>query len=209
MILFTGDYTQASTHSEAAQIKSARYVLQHLQEYADVYGVPGHHELPGEDRMLFERLPCRLLDNEVADIEIKGNPIRLIGVATPHKQSTVLDQSITGRVNILFAHKPDVILELRHLPAGKKPQLVLAGHTHGGQVILPFIGAPLDMSDLPNKYVRGLFPLYEMILHVNAGVGLEGGYAPHVRFNSPPEITLLRLVPKTVYHRGIANTKKS
>jgi len=209
MILFTGDYTQASPHSEAAQIKSARYVLQNLQECAAVFGVPGHHELPGGDKILFEGLPCKLLNNEIADIEIKGNPIRLIGVATPHKQSTVLDQSITGRVNILFAHKPDVILELRHLPAGKKPQILFAGHTHGGQVILPFIGAPVDLSNLPNKYVRGLFHLHDMVLHVSAGVGLEGGYAPHVRFNSPPEITLLRLVPKTVHHRGIANTKKS
>lgn len=196
MILFTGDYLQALHHSADAQVECVRYVLENLQQYAPVYGVPGHHELPEGDDMLFKGLSCRILDNETANLEVRGNPIRLIGVATPHKQSTVLDHSAAGRVNILFAHKPDVILELRSLPAEKKPQIVLAGHTHGGQIILPLIGAPVDLSDLPNKYVRGLAEMDGMILHVSAGVGIEGGYAPHVRFNSPPEITLLRLIPK-------------
>ncbi len=74
-------------------------------------------------------------------------------------------------------------------PTGQATALVLSGHTHGGQVRLPFVG-PLWLPPGGRKYVEGLFQLGTTQLYVSRGIGSVG--AP-VRFNCRPEITLFTL----------------
>ena len=88
-------------------------------------------------------------------------------------------------------HNPNFVANLVDL--GAKPDLVLAGHTHGGQVVLPFFGAPYTKTNLPRRYASGLHDYKGFALHVSAGVGMERGAAPQVRFLCPPEICLLEL----------------
>lgn len=74
--------------------------------------------------------------------------------------------------------------------------LVLARHTHGGQVRLPFVGALVTLTRIPRKYSAGLFYFGKTVLYVNRGVGLEGFLAPKIRLLCPPEIALLTISPE-------------
>ncbi|HEY8369388.1 MAG TPA: metallophosphoesterase [Thermodesulfobacteriota bacterium] len=92
-----------------------------------------------------------------------------------------------GAPAILLAHSPDIVID-RDV---SRFDLVLAGHTHGGQVRLPLVGA-LETQTRTPRYVDGLFRLPSgTYLHVSAGIGTS---APHVRFLARPTVTLLRLV---------------
>ena len=96
-------------------------------------------------------------------------------------------------MRLLLAHRPDVGLTL---PGRPRTDLVVAGHTHGGQVRLPLIGPPMILSDVPREVAAGgLHNLGEgRRVYVSRGVGVEhGGHAPRLRFLSPPEISLLTL----------------
>jgi predicted MPP superfamily phosphohydrolase len=91
-----------------------------------------------------------------------------------------------GAAVVLLAHEPDYADEAA---AGGRVSLQLSGHSHGGQVRLPFAG-PLVLPYLGRKYPAGLYRVGEMWLYVNRGVGLVN---PAVRFNCRPEVTILRL----------------
>ena len=74
--------------------------------------------------------------------------------------------------------------------------LHLAGHTHGGQVALPFYGAVITLSKYGKRYERGLYREEGTWLYVNRGIGLEGRFAPRVRFFARPEVTLIEISPR-------------
>jgi uncharacterized protein len=68
--------------------------------------------------------------------------------------------------------------------------LQLSGHTHGGQVRLPFYGALFTASLYGKVFEAGRYKLKDLTLYITRGLGLEGAGAPRVRFLCPPEITL-------------------
>ena len=74
-----------------------------------------------------------------------------------------------------------------------RAHLALAGHTHGGQVVLPFFGPPMTLSRLPRRYAGGLHDYHGLPLHVSRGIGMERGSAPQIRFLCPPEICVIEL----------------
>ena len=90
-----------------------------------------------------------------------------------------------------MAHEPDFADVVVQHPRGPLVDLMLSGHTHGGQINLPFCG-PLVLPPMGRKYVHGIFHLNQMQLYVNRGIGTVG--IPF-RLNCPPEITLLTLQP--------------
>ena len=90
---------------------------------------------------------------------------------------------------IMMCHEPDYIDTIVKHPRGSLIDLVLSGHSHGGQVQVPFFG-PLALPPLGNKYFEGHYRVNQTQLYVNRGLGTVG-YP--VRFNCPPEITLFTL----------------
>ncbi|MCP4230373.1 MAG: metallophosphoesterase [bacterium] len=89
---------------------------------------------------------------------------------------------------ILLQHNPDIILNPEAF--GRSPALILSGHTHGGQVNIPGIGAPLVPTKLGSRYASGMFDFDGVKLYVTRGLG---GITPPVRFNCPPEVAILTL----------------
>jgi len=96
-----------------------------------------------------------------------------------------------SRPALLLVHHPDTLLDSLRA-GGALPGLIVAGHTHGGQIRLPFIGAPFTSTHLGRKYDRGLFRIGGIPLYITAGVGTS--IIP-ARFLDPPELVLLLLEP--------------
>lgn len=90
---------------------------------------------------------------------------------------------------VLLCHAPDYADQLLAQSAGRSVALMLSGHTHGGQIRLPFIGA-LNLPEMGKKYVEGWYRLGNLQLHVNRGLGTVG--LPF-RFDCPPEISVITL----------------
>jgi predicted MPP superfamily phosphohydrolase len=91
---------------------------------------------------------------------------------------------------LLLSHNPDAAEDPRFLRARHRVDLMLSGHTHGGQVRLPVVGAPVIPSKYGQKYAAGLVQGPRCPVYVSRGLGLSG--LP-VRFGVPPEIVLFEL----------------
>jgi predicted MPP superfamily phosphohydrolase len=142
------------------------------------------------------------LDNARTTLEVAGLRIDLVGVDDPH-----IDRDRYLDVAAPADPAADLTLGVAHAPyrrvldpmTADGADLVLAGHTHGGQLCLPGYGALVTNCDLPRSHAKGLHRWrsgrHETWLHVSAGLGTSP-YAP-VRFACPPEATLLTLRPRS------------
>jgi predicted MPP superfamily phosphohydrolase len=143
------------------------------------------------------------LNNREGQLSIKGVKLGFIGVDDAHDELDNLD-SIKPQANALA--NSDILIGVSHAPylrvleamgtAGAS--IIFAGHTHGGQVCLPGIGALTTNCDLPNKYAKGIsawrFAERDVLLNVVAGLG-HSIFAP-VRFFCRPEVRLLTIIAK-------------
>jgi len=110
-----------------------------------------------------------------------------------------LEQADGRDFRILFGHAPDYALAMTEEPI----DLCLAGHTHGGQVSLPFYGPLVIDSAVPRDWARGFRRIGIPYLNVSAGAGSNRYKGlPPLRFDCPTEMTLIELVP---LHRHSAN----
>lgn len=139
-------------------------------------------------RALLKQSRIELLDNNVRRTTIQGRKLALIGVGDHWADEFSPGEAFKNfrlepeTYHLLLSHNPDTKRYLRPYPW----HLLLCGHTHGGQVVIPFFGPPiLPVTD--KKYIAGLYPWEGRWIHITKGVG--GG----IRFNCPPEISLLTL----------------
>jgi uncharacterized protein len=156
--------------------------------------------VPLDTQRLIERLAehgYRTLRGETVTVDTAGGSVTAGGFDDPHLRTTVLPppsavtppQGSEATLHLGLVHAPylaalDVLVDAGH-------DLLLAGHTHGGQVRLPGIGALVANCDLPLDQTRGLSTHRGRKLHVSAGLG-HSPYAPF-RFACRPEATLLEL----------------
>ena len=165
-----------------------------LEAPLGVFAVLGNHDWAGGrgDRLTRAAadVGIRVLDDDAALVLRDGrHPLWLAGIADA--ASRVPDVAGTlGRVPdgapvLALTHSPDVF---PHVPA--RVSLTLAGHTHGGQVRVPFITRRVIPSRFGNRYARGHVVEGGRHLFVHPGVGTAG---PPIRFRSPPELTILTL----------------
>ncbi|HEX2195661.1 MAG TPA: metallophosphoesterase [Actinomycetota bacterium] len=132
------------------------------------------------------------LTNRSEVVETHGGRVRLTGVDDPyiHRDDTRhVGREPADAAAIGLVHAPEVVSEF----ALHGYDLVVAGHTHAGQVRLPFAGAVVTNCDLPCALAAGASRVGSAWLHVSPGVA-QGKFVP-LRFNCPPEVTLLTLEP--------------
>jgi predicted MPP superfamily phosphohydrolase len=95
-----------------------------------------------------------------------------------------------GAFTILLQHSPDLMADA----VRERFDLYLAGHTHGGQIALPFYGALITYSRYGKKYEAGLYHEGSTTLYVNRGIGFAHQPMPEARFLARPEVTVIELL---------------
>jgi predicted MPP superfamily phosphohydrolase len=189
LCVFTGDY-RGRTHGDCGPCLE---VVAHLCEAlrGDIYGVLGNHDSIAMVPDL-EAFGIRMLLNESVAIRSGPASIYLAGVDDAHfYRADNIEKAAAdiphGYVSVLLSHTPEIYRQAAH--AGF--DLMLSGHTHGGQICLPG-GVPILLeADLPRAFGAGAWRHAGMVGYTSVGVG--SSVVP-VRFNNRPEITLHKLV---------------
>jgi predicted MPP superfamily phosphohydrolase len=200
-VFLTGDYVTHGILPKRTSLGAAWQCANLLNQIQcpHRYAVLGNHDVVVGREHVSAALTANgitVLDNAYAPVECAGARFWLAGLDDPLEgipdPELAIPESIRNLPHepiVLLCHAPDYVDDLLTSPAGRALSLVLAGHTHGGQIRLPLVG-PLALPPLGRKYVEGWFRFGGLQLYVNRGLGTVG--VP-IRFNCPPEIALLTL----------------
>lgn len=188
VIILTGDYVSYSPY----YIAGAAEALGRLRAPFGVYAVLGNHDFwndAEEVSRALRREGIEVLRNASTELSIGGEAVVLAGIDDLGVRAADLDRALRGadprRVRLLLSHNPGIIRRA----AMRAVDFVFSGHTHGGQVRLPVMGA-VSMLNHPKAFVSGLAALGGTQIYVNRGLGTV--IVP-VRVGSPPEVTVFTL----------------
>ncbi|HEV2729378.1 MAG TPA: metallophosphoesterase, partial [Terriglobales bacterium] len=203
LIALTGDYITWDPGLERRVVS----VLAGLRAPHGVFGCLGNHEEESDTEeyvsSLFTAQGIRILRQERMPIRLGGEELNLIGIDCPRTQSEQDGEEeyrrdvnrrlprqlvVPDTVNILLSHEPSMFVFDRAAELGI--DLILAGHTHGGQLALEFVHRGLNISHLLYRYTSGWYEKDGSQLYVNRGIGTIGF---PIRLGARPEITLLEL----------------
>lgn len=210
LILMDGDFLNAD--SDNADIPCD--LIRRLIKTAPVYYALGNHELSyienGHPELVDElqESGAVVLDKEYVDLEVRGTAIRLGGMydyafgldgsnsaaAAPEDAKVFMeDFQDTERLKIMMSHRPDSFI-FGDASSYWDVDLVISGHDHGGQVVIPFLGGIYggDQGWFP-EYVYGMYQKDEMHLFVTSGLGSHDQMLK--RFNNFPEIAIIKIEP--------------
>ena len=197
LVCLTGDYItrKYDYFDQLAQI------LKRLSAVAPSFACLGNHDggkwsarwgyadTTNVERML-SNAGVTLLRNRSASLTANNRPLKLVGVGDIWAEDLDAPKAFTGiqkapgETIVLLSHNPDSKTKVQKFPWN----LMLCGHTHGGQLWIPFIGAPFaPVRD--RRFVKGLRRWNDRWIHVTKGVGNLHG----LRLNCPPEVSLLTL----------------
>jgi hypothetical protein len=198
VIVLTGDYLNLSYLSDETAAAHFRQLVGQLEAPHGIYAVRGSVEpTPESMERLMAGTPVTWLEQEAVTLDVRGQRLTLVGVACSHRHAQDAERLAQAMENtpqdtftLLLYHSPDLIEEA----AAHEIDLYLAGHTHGGQLRLPFYGAIVTASRYGKRYTRGRFEVGATTLYVGQGLGFEGGGMPRARFLCRPEIVSLDLV---------------
>lgn len=197
LIALTGDFVTlplfAKSDEEAAHAaEPCALVLRQMQAPQGLWAVMGNHDYYSDPDIVTAALQSkgiRALVNESVAIETNGARFWLAGVQDVLSGTADLAATLSDipqdEATILLAHEPDYADHVSRHPV----DLQLSGHSHGGQVRIPF-APPLYLPDLAKKYIWGLYQVGALVLYTNPGIGTVG--LP-IRLNCPPEITFITL----------------
>ena len=190
LFFLTGDYVSNSMKFLPACLEE----LSRVRARYGTYACLGNHEhWYGKTDYLaraFERHGMRLLVNSHHMVKTDDGPLEVLGIPDLLRGNAKLEEALSGTApgipRILLSHRPEIFP--RAAKMGIK--LTLAGHYHGGQIVLKLPGISLSVADFKTDYPHGLFRLDDSYLYVSRGIGTT--FTP-VRLNAEPEITFLKL----------------
>lgn len=175
----------------------------HLQPAVAVYGNAEHKRRIRVQhlREILEQYGIRVLSNETITIALRHGSLQIVGVDDPHsghsRVAVAYGQADPSKWTLVLVHSPEGVLELD----GRRADLVLAGHTHGGQILLPGIGWLSDNTHNRVGLISGLYTAEDLAvraglshppaaLYVSRGLGTSGW---PVRLRCRPELPVLTL----------------
>ena len=200
LVLTTGDYISNNSsgpdNRAYAAMPHCGAILRGL-ECPLRYAILGNHDVNVDAAAVTSMLTTYEMNplvNRYVPIERGGHHIWLAGLDDAESGNPDLELAAPEKPDapvILMCHEPDFMDVISHHPRAPHIDLVLSGHSHGGQVRMPFAG-PLLLPPLGKKYSMGRYQFDNIQLYVNRGIGTVG--LP-LRFNCTPEITHITLQP--------------
>lgn len=197
LIALTGDFVSlppfySNDEKAAAASEPCAQLLKQMHAPHGLWAVLGNHDYFSDPRRVADALSgvdIQVLSNRSTPIESNGGRFWLTGVNDVLGGEADLDATLheipNNEATVLLVHEPDYADHVARFPV----DLQLSGHSHGGQVRIPFVH-PFYLPELGRKYVAGFYQIGPLSLYTNAGLGTV---ALPVRFNCPPEITLLTI----------------
>ena len=196
LVALAGDFVSVPWFGDAAAGAAAAepcaQLLRKMQAPHGLWAVMGNHDVfsdPNRVTSALRAVGIQVLSNQSLPIERDESRFWLSGVDDVMGGAAELDATLhnvpADEATILLAHEPDYADQVARYPV----DLQLSGHSHGGQVRVPFV-RPLYLPELARKYIWGLYKIGGLTLYTNPGLGTVG--VP-VRMNCPPEITMLTL----------------
>jgi hypothetical protein len=189
LVVLTGDYVWRDQDA----VFELTPILAGLNARHGVYSVLGNHDLwldVEATKRAFEEARLPMLINQGLEISAGNGSFYLAGMddgwSGQPDLSQAMEKARSDIPTILLLHEPDLVDETSLDP---RIVLQLSGHTHGGQVLLAG-RPPIFTPDLGKKYSQGLFKVNDTWLYTNRGLGV---ISVPLRFNCPPEVTLLTL----------------
>ncbi len=206
LLFLTGDYLNLSSVYDPEAQWGARHLLECFEARLGVFAVTGSPpvDVPTVVPGIFSGLPIRWLVDEAEAVDLDGQVLWVLGVRHTYDEARDV-KALTDLVartphdgpRILLYHTPD----LMPVAASLGIDLYLCGHTHGGQIRLPFYGALATSSRWGKRYEQGRYHEGRTALYVSRGLGVEGLGAPRARFLAPPEVVVWQI--GAVAARGI------
>lgn len=205
LIVLLGDYISQRWENRAdlkMPMETVADNLKGLQAKYGVYAILGNHDYWYNNdvvRRELQRVGYTVLYDQMVKIEKDGKSFRLLGLKDiietaswkrySNDAKNALNNSDADGKIVALTHNPDAIIMLSgEQSISKDFALMLSGHTHGGQVYLPFIGAPIVPSSFGQRYAQGEVTENGVKMFITTGIGTS--ILP-VRFNIPPEIVVL------------------
>ena len=206
LVALLGDYGASfetmkgwSRRLYAAVLPKMVPVMRGLKHRDGLVGVIGNHDHWGDDqrvRAWLGEIGATLLENACMAIRrpgAGGSAMLLLGGVADAEEGSHVDPSggcsggPPGVPTIVLSHHPDGVLDF---DTSRRIDLILAGHTHGGQVVIPFYGAPITVSKVcGRKTASGWVPNRIAPLYVSRGIGTQ----TPPRFGAPPELVIIKL----------------
>lgn len=191
LVALTGDYT----YLQRKYVEPVADVLSELRPRIGTYAVLGNHDYyqgAGQLARAFRRVRLNLLLDARERLEWRGDRLSLFGVDDLYygdtNEARLLRDVPPEEPRLLLAHNPDFIG--RFIEKNLHVDLMMCGHTHGGQIRLPLLGAPHIDSRYGQRFARGLNRYQQIQIYTTRGLGMVG--LP-VRFACPPEVVLYTL----------------
>jgi len=192
LILFGGDYmhVRPTERPNLSWEWNQLFKEVDLQAPLGIYTVQGNHDREQWQEMFVETAVVpheQTLTQSIGEIRVTFLSRKDSGTALP-----VPDEEREDKFRIIVGHRPNYAM------TPQEADLLLAGHTHGGQVQIPLLGLPLATASgqLPRSWATGKTPMSNgAMLIVSHGTGMERDIAPRVRFYCRPDFWVIRLVP--------------
>lgn len=189
LILLAGDYLQEYNHDRRADLRSKlREILKDLDFRAPlgVYAVGGNADLPDWPK-IFADLPIVVVER-TESFELGEATVTALSIEDSKATTTRVPPS--ENFQIVVGHYPNYSL------GPIEADLLVAGHTHGGQVQAPWFGPLMTLSLIPRSWAAGTTRLSGgRTLIVSRGIGMERGFAPRLRFLCRPQLVIVDLIP--------------
>lgn len=203
LILILGDYdTYLISRSKIPQNEIPK-ILNKLNAKYGVISILGNHDISHQEivESILEKTKIKLLQNEKIKIRIKDQNLNIIGTKDlwhfPNQSEAITLVEKTTPPTILMSHNPDLYDKVP-----SNVSLILSGHTHGGEVKFPFIGAPFIPSEYDQRFIKGHIAENNKHIYITSGIGSLTRF----RFGNIPEIVILHLYSQESTKQVIINT---
>ena len=185
IVVFTGDLFDKNYKYTKKDLKELKTLLKNINYNIEKFAIEGENDNEENFNNVFENSDFRILNNEYELIYYKGNDPILIYNITDKNKNVINDIQEDYKYSILLIHKPDLIQKLNL----NNTDLVLAGHSLNGQIVIPYVGGLIKRKGA-NKYFGEYYKIDKTDMYISSGIGTNNY---KFRLFNMPSINLYRL----------------